>query len=85
MEDELFSYEGWDGELECLILYKPVLKIKIGDFEPGTKFSLATIMIRDGYKFMQLDNTDDEGKSVFSKAFKLHYVVGEEVKTENFV
>jgi hypothetical protein len=44
MEKDLFSYSGWDGDQECMIFYDPVLKVPIGEFEPGQSFGSAAII-----------------------------------------
>lgn len=57
MENQLFDWNGWDQQDTMgFTFYNVVLKIKIGDFEPGTKFEVADISYEHGY--LQLFNEE---------------------------
>lgn len=44
LERQLFDWDGWDGDLECMVYYNPVLKVQIGNFPPETKFNHVVMM-----------------------------------------
>ncbi len=48
MENQLFSWNGWDGDMECMIFYNPILKVQIGKHTAGTKFDSAVVMFDKG-------------------------------------
>lgn len=76
MERELFDYDGWDGDPECMIFYSPTLKVQIGTYAPGTKFQSAAITQLEKEDYGKLEFYEEE-KVVAT--FKLHYRVGEEL------
>jgi hypothetical protein len=43
MERELFDWEQWDGDLECMTFYKVILKQPMGIFKPGMSFDSASL------------------------------------------
>lgn len=57
MERQLFDYEDWDGEFDCMIFYNITLKKQIGPYEIGTKFDSAMLMYDEG--ILQLCRTKD--------------------------
>ncbi len=87
MERELFDWEGWDGETDCMTFYEPVLKVQIGDYPPGTKFDHAVLLHKEGYGILQLCNLGEkhvEDRHVWydtklEAEFKIHYRVGEKI------
>ena len=83
METELFSWTSWDGEPDCMCFYNPVLKIRIGEYEPGTKFDCAFILqhTTNHLGVLQLFNKIDAERGVPTAEYKLHYVVGEKINT----
>ncbi len=48
VERQLFSWESWDGDQQCMQFYDVELKIRIGDHQPGSKFELAAIEFETG-------------------------------------
>jgi hypothetical protein len=77
-ERGLFSYEGWDGDAECMTFYNPVLKVQIGKYPIGTSFDSATIIqptnIEDAtYAILQLENRGEE----FEDGYSENVVMGE--------
>lgn len=67
MERDLFSWSGWDGDPECMIFYNPVLKVPIGDFDPGYTFSSAAIVQnhpKDGKNYLEFYDDSNSGKPV---------------------
>lgn len=92
MQEQLFSSEGWDDcDTFSFIFYNVVLKVQIGDYPVGTKFSSANIEFEMGYVSFYLDETIPEGKKVAPKAclqnyeaakFKLSLLVGELIPVE---
>lgn len=54
LENQLFEWEDWDGDHEMMTYYDPVLKVQIGKWPVGTKFSHATILFNKGV--LQLEN-----------------------------
>ena len=54
LETQLFNWDGWDGDHECMTYYNPILKVQIGKHPPGTKFDSATILFDKGV--LQLAN-----------------------------
>lgn len=87
MERELFTWSGWDGDMECMTFYDAVLIKQIGKFPVGTKFDSATILQGNSFQsgVLQLTNLSgktnrDGGKELTVVGqFKLHYTVGEEM------
>lgn len=84
IETELFSWDGWDGDAECMVFYKPVLKVDIGRLKAGSSFAAATILNNKTGAVLQFDNFGKEDENGFAEnipvaAFKLSYLVGEEV------
>jgi hypothetical protein len=47
IETELFDWDGWDGEPECMTFYNPVLKVDIGKWSAGSQFDYAIIQQTD--------------------------------------
>lgn len=83
MERELFTWDGWDGDPDCLIFHNPRLIVDIGDFPMGTVFDSAAIV---------QNSKDEDGKCVdygilefynpngdVVATFKLHMKVGERI------
>lgn len=84
MERELFTWDGWDGEPECMIFYNPRLKIDIDPFPMGTIFNSAAIVQNKVDKetgqtldYGILEFHDADGNAVAS--FKLHIKVAERI------
>jgi hypothetical protein len=77
VEQELFDWSGWDGEVDCMTFYGVCLKVKIGDYDVGSRFDLAVIMQipEKGQGVLQFLDKDGGLKA----QFKLHYLVGEEI------
>lgn len=74
MEKELFDWDGWDGDPECMTFYKVVLKKPIGEHPIGAEFSCATILMEQG--IVQLY---DEAGSLVDE-YRLYFTVGERVE-----
>lgn len=78
MERELFSWTGWDGDMECMTFYNPTLKQQIGNFPAGTKFKLANLMWDKG--ILQFCNYGEpKGDMIPNEVvgeFKVHLKVG---------
>lgn len=72
MESELFTYDGWDGDPECMIYYQPLLTVDIGAYPMGTRFDSACICHDKGI----LEFYGDSGE-IPAVRFRLHYRVGE--------
>lgn len=49
MESELFEFGGLDGDCVVMSYYDVTLKQKMGEFEVGTKFDMATINFEKGW------------------------------------
>lgn len=86
IEQELFSWEGWDGDQECMIFYDVVLKVDIGNHKAGAAFDSATILSNNNpedYAVLQLSNKGKrEGNfapNILRGQYKLHYRVGDEI------
>jgi hypothetical protein len=88
IESELFEYDGWDGEPECMIFYKVKLKVPIGNYPSGTEFDSATILNGDTHDcILQLSNRDEGHPEATERycpittmgEYRLHYRVGETV------
>lgn len=83
LECQLFSWDGWDGDHECMTFYDPILKVQIGKFPAGTKFDFATILFDKGV--LQLGNhgpeqTDGHHKfreTVYTAEYNLKLTVAE--------
>lgn len=58
MEKQLFDWDGWDGDQECMTFYNPVLKVRIGKHSVGIKFDSATILFAKSK--LQLQNYGPE-------------------------
>lgn len=43
IENSLFTWDGWDGDHECMVFYEVELTRDIGEFKKGTKFNSAII------------------------------------------
>ncbi len=74
LETQLFSWDGWDGDHECMIFYKPILKVQIGKYPPGTKFDSATILFDKSI----LQFYDATGEKPLAE-YKLNLTVGETI------
>lgn len=72
METALFSYDSWDAELGDMLFYNACLKVPIGDFPAGSKFSIARIyhdLVKSkGYLTLVLDSKQ--------YVFEIAYAVG---------
>lgn len=80
MEKELFDWEGWDqGSDTAKIFYEPILKVDIGQFKAGTKFSSASIDDASGELSFYNDGIpieDSDGiPSVLVGRFQLKYQI----------
>ena len=88
LECQLFTWAGWDGDQECMIFYKPILKVQIGKYPPGTTFDSATILFDKS--ILQFDNTgvwevDAKGRKTHAAnipmgSYKLKLSVGETIE-----
>jgi hypothetical protein len=78
LETQLFSWQGWDGDQECMTFYKPILKVQIGKHPVGTQFDSATILWTEGK--LQLQNhgpfVNGRAETIYTADFKLHLSVG---------
>lgn len=72
IEQELFSWGGWDGEPECMVFYQPRLVVDIAEFPMGTVFESATIVQTEEGAIVEFSN----GDTPIAK-FRLHYRIGE--------
>ena len=84
METELFSWDGWDGDHECMVFYNVTLKVPVGDIPAGTKFDSAVINhTNEGKGVLQLNNYGEEkdgvGEVNLVAEFRLHIKVGERI------
>lgn len=79
LETQLFSWDGWDGDHECMIYYNPILKVQIGKHSPGTKFDNATILFDKSV--LQLTNhgpmVNGHGKVIYTAEYNLKLSVAE--------
>ncbi len=88
LEQELFTWSGWDGDPECMIFYDATLIVPIGKFPVGTKFDWAIISVgKDDDTVLQLNDKGEEDEqgcapNIVRGEYKLHYRIGETV-TEN--
>ncbi len=48
MEQQLFSWTAWDGDLEYVLFYNVILKEPVGQFPTGTKFDSAVLSFQKG-------------------------------------
>jgi hypothetical protein len=87
LEDQVFEWDGWDGDHECMIYYKVILKVQVGKYLPGTPFDSATIMFDTG--ILQLVNhgecTTDANGCIIAPVtvmgeYKLNLTVGDTIK-----
>lgn len=44
LERQLFDWTGWDGDIECMTFYNCTLKVPIGPYKIGDKFSGISIL-----------------------------------------
>lgn len=81
IETQLFSWDGWDGEMESMVFYKPILKVQIGKHPAGTKFDSATVMWVNGILQLQNFGPEKEGFSepVYTAQYNLKLLVGETI------
>lgn len=84
METELFDWEDWDGDHDCMIFYNVTLKVQIGEFPPGTKFNRADIGNSvEGKGVLQLckfiEVKEGIGEVWDIAEFRLHYMIGERI------
>lgn len=84
IEQELFSWQGWDGNAECMTFYKPTLKVQIGKYPKGTVFDVAFIMQTNRGCVLQLANNDTTHPTTdhylptwLMGEYRLHYRIGE--------
>lgn len=75
MEKLLFSWGGWDGDVEMMSFYNVVLKVKIGEYQPGEIFSSAFISYLNGELSLYRNLSDENPEAIF----KLSFLVGERV------
>lgn len=75
MEKKLFSWGGWDGDVEMMSFYDVVLKVKIGEYQPGETFSSAYISYLNGELSLYRNLSDENPEAIF----KLSFLVGEKV------
>jgi len=75
MENDLFDWEDWDLSDTCQFTFCDItLKVKIDNFEPGTKFSTAIIDTERGALELW---PSPEG--IVAYRYKLSYTVGERI------
>lgn len=73
METQIFDWEEWDGDSECMIFYNCTMKVDIGGYASiGDKFDCIQIDNVKGVMSIQ-----NGGESEFS--FKLVLSVGERI------
>lgn len=81
LETQLFSWDGWDGDQECMTFYDPILKVQIGKHPPGTKFDCATILWIKGK--LQLINhgpvVDGHADSIYTAEYNLKLTVADTI------
>jgi len=81
LETQLFSWDGWDGDHECMIFYNPILKVQIGKHPPGTKFDHATILFDKS--ILQLSNNgpmvNNLARVIYNAEYKLKLTIGETI------
>lgn len=79
LETQLFSWDGWDGDQECMMFYDPILKVQIGKHPVGTKFDCATILWTDGK--LQFTNhgpmVNNHAPIIYTAEYNLKLSVGE--------
>lgn len=79
LENQLFSWQGWDGDQECQMFYKPILKVQIGKHPAGTQFDCATMLWINGK--LQLQNfgpmVDGHAEVVYTAEYNLKLSVGD--------
>ena len=73
LETQLFSWDEWDWDHECMVFYKPILKVQIGKYPPGTKFDSAALFDKGILQFY-----DATGKKPLAE-YKLKLTVGETI------
>lgn len=86
MEDELFTWEGWDGDPDCMSFYGAVLKKPIGEYPVGTKFDQVNILHKEeGGGVLQIceytEGVHGLGGLKLVAEYNLHYTVGEKVNS----
>ena len=81
MEQDLFDWDGWDGDPECMQFYHTKLKVAIGEFPIGTEFPTICILQNSnkGSGVLQLYNEEDCEIGQPTAEFKLTYLVGEKL------
>lgn len=57
LENQLFTWEGWDGDQEMMIFYGATLVVPIGVHPVGTRFDHATILYERS--LLQLQRGDE--------------------------
>lgn len=76
-ENQLFDWSGWDQQATAsFTFYNPILKVKIGEFEVGTKFESACV----DYEYSQLSLYTEDKEYVF----ELKLSVGQKVSENPF-
>jgi hypothetical protein len=88
IECQLFTWAGWDGDLDCMTFYNPILKVQIGKYPPGTTFDSATILFDKA--ILQFDDigpwsVDEKGRKTHANnipkgTYKLKLSVGETIE-----
>jgi len=86
VEKQLFDFDGWDGDHECMIYYDPTLKVQIGEHPIGSKFSQAIIMFDKGVLQLTKSGEMINGYApiIWSEDYRLHLTVGELIKEQAF-
>lgn len=81
LETQIFDWDGWDGDHDCMIFYKVKLKVPVGKFPVGTKFDTATILFDKS--ILQLCNhepvNEKFGKTRIEGEYRLKLSVGEPI------
>lgn len=62
-----------------MIFYDPILKVKIGKYPVGTKFSSAAIIHKNGSGILELYGEAGDKSGIPCFKCKLHYSLGEEI------
>jgi hypothetical protein len=83
LEMQLFDWEDWDGDQECIVFSPITLKVPIGKFPAGTKFDSATILYTKA--ILQLTNFEKEEKDgccpvSYYAEYNLNLTIGDTIK-----
>jgi hypothetical protein len=83
LENQLFEWEDWDGDQECMTFSPAILKVPIGKFPVGTRFDSATILYTKS--IIQFSNFEKEEKDgccpvSYYAEYNLNLTVGNVIK-----